>query len=76
MQPIRLTELIDQICPPLRERIAQSRMPREMRVHQSVFDCIRSIRAREIANGYPLMFLGMELSVSDKLPADGFELID
>ena len=61
MQPIRLTELIDHICPPLRERIAQSRMPREMRVHRSVFECIRSIRAREVANGYPLMFLGMEL---------------
>lgn len=76
MQPIRLTELIDNICPPLRERIAQSRMPREMLVHRSVFDCIRSIRAREIANGYPLMFLGMELKASDGLPADGFELID
>jgi hypothetical protein len=76
MQPILLTELIDHVCPPLRERIAQSRMPREMRVHSSVFDCIRVIRARELADGYPLMVLGMELTASESLPPDGFEFVD
>ena len=76
MRGIRLTELIDHVCPPLRERMAQSRMPRAMRVHSSVFECIRAIRSREIADGYPLMFLGMELTASDALPHDGFELVD
>lgn len=76
MQPIRITDLIDLVCPPLRERICQSRMPRELRVHSSVFDAIRAIRAQEMIDGYPLMFLGMELSASDALAPEGFELID
>jgi hypothetical protein len=76
MEPTRLTELIDLVCPPLRERIWQSRMPRELRVHSSVFDCVRAIRAREVIDGYPLMVLGMELTASDALARDGFELID
>ena len=37
-------------------------MPAIMRVHPSVFGHIRDIRAREVADGYPLMFLGMELA--------------
>jgi hypothetical protein len=76
MQPMRLTDLIDLVCPPLRERIWQSRMPRELRVHSSVFEAIRAIRVREITDGYPLMFLGMELSASEALPPGGFELVD
>ena len=71
-----LTEIIDHVCPPLVERIRQSRMPREMHVSPQVFDCISAIRAREIADGYPLMVLGMELISSDRVAGDGFELID
>jgi hypothetical protein len=76
MQSLLLTQIIDRACPPLVERIRQSRMPREMRVNPMVFDCVSSIRAREIVDGYPLMFLGMELVASEAIPVDGFELVD
>jgi hypothetical protein len=76
MQPPLLTQIIDRACTPLVERIRHSRMPREMRVNPRVFDSISSIRAGEMADGYPLMFLGMELSASEAIPVDGFELID
>ena len=76
MQALLLTEIIDRVCPPLVERIRQSRMPREMHVNPQVFDCISAIRAGEIADGYPLMVLGMELISSDRVTVDGFELVD
>ena len=38
MQALLLTEIIDRVCPPLVERIRQSRMPREMHVNPQVFD--------------------------------------
>jgi len=47
-----------------------------MGVHPTVFECIKAIRSREIADGYPLMFLGMELVESENLPVDGFEFLD
>jgi hypothetical protein len=67
-----LTRLIDQVCGPLAERIENGRMPALMRVHPRVFHQIREIRAREIADGYPLMFLGMELEEDATLSPEGF----
>jgi hypothetical protein len=71
-----VTRIIDQACGPLAERIEQRRMPAVMRVHPSVFRRIRDIRAREIADGYPLMFLGMELAPDARLPLEGFAFVD
>jgi hypothetical protein len=51
-------------------------MPSKMRVNPAVFDCIRNLRTREIADGYPLLFLGMELVASEAVPADDFEFVD
>jgi len=51
-------------------------MPAIMRVHPSVFGHIRDIRAREVADGYPLMFLGMELAPDARLPLEGFAFVD
>jgi hypothetical protein len=76
MQSPVLTRLIDHACGPLAERIEQSSMPGRMRVHRSVFECVEAIRAREITDGYPLMFLGMELVASENVPVDGFEFVD
>jgi hypothetical protein len=71
-----LTRIIDQACGPLAERIEEQRMPAIMRVHPTVFGRIRDIRAREVADGYPLMFLGMELAPDARLPLEGFAFVD
>jgi len=71
-----LTRIIDQACGPLAERIEEQRMPAIMRVHPSVFGHIRDIRAREVADGYPLMFLGMELAPDARPPLEGFAFVD
>jgi hypothetical protein len=71
-----LTRIIDQACGPLAARIEERRMPAVMRVHPTVFGRIRDIRAREIADGYPLMFLGMELAPDAGLPLEGFAFVD
>jgi hypothetical protein len=71
-----LTRIIDQACGPLAERIEEQRMPAIMRVHPSVFGHIRDIRAREMADGYPLMFLGIELAPDARLPLEGFAFVD
>ena len=71
-----LTRLIDQACGPLAEKLANGRLPALMRVHPLVFDRIRDIRVREITDGYPLMFLGMELAADDSLPPEGFAFVD
>jgi hypothetical protein len=76
MQTPMLTRIIDHACGPLAERIERSRIPSRMRVHPTVFECIKAIRSREIADGYPLMFLGMELVESENLPIEGFEFLD
>jgi hypothetical protein len=47
-----------------------------MRVHPLVFGHIRDIRAREVADGYPPMFLGMELAPDARLPLEGFAFVD
>jgi hypothetical protein len=71
-----LTRIIDQACGPLAERIEEQRMPAIMRVHPTVFGHIRDIRAREVADGYPLMFLGMELAPDARLTLEGFAFVD
>jgi hypothetical protein len=71
-----LTRIIDQACGPLAERIEEQRMPAIMRVHPTVFGYIRDIRAREVADGYPLMFLGMELAPDTRLTLEGFAFVD
>ena len=71
-----LTRIIDQACGPLAERIEEQRMPAIMRVHPTVFGRIRDIRAREVADGYPLMFLGTELAPDARLPLEGFAFVD
>ena len=71
-----LTRLIDQACGPLAERLENGRLPALMRVHPQIFERIRDIRAREIADGYPLMFLGMELVEDAGLPVEGFAFVD
>jgi hypothetical protein len=71
-----LTRITDKACGPLAERIEQSRMPSKMRVNPAVFDSIQALRTREIADGYPLLFLGMELVASEAVPADDFEFVD
>jgi hypothetical protein len=71
-----LTRIIDQACGPLAERIEEQRMPAIMRVHPSVFGHIRDIRAGEVSDGYPLMFLGMELAPDARLPLEGFAFVD
>jgi hypothetical protein len=75
MSPI-LTRIIDQACGPLAKRIEEGSMPSAMRVHPTAFGYIRDIRAREIADGYPLMFLGMELLPDARLPLEGFAFVD
>ena len=75
MSPL-LTRIIDRACGPLAERIEQRRMPAVMRVHPAVFERIRELRAREIADNYPLMFLGMELVADSDLPLEGFAFAD
>ena len=72
----QLTTIIDRACGPLAERIEQRRMPALMRVHPAVFARIRELRETEIANDYPLMFLGMELEADSGLPPEGFEFAD
>ena len=47
-----------------------------MRVHPSVYGRIGAIRVREIEDGYPLMFLGMELVACEKVAIEGFEFVD
>ena len=71
-----LTIIIDRACGPLAERIEQRRMPARMRVHPDVFARIRGLRETEMINGYPLMFLGMELEADGGLPLEGFEFAD
>jgi hypothetical protein len=71
-----LTTIIDRACGPLTERIEQRRMPAFMRVHPAVFERIQELRAREIADNYPLMFLGMELAADSGLPLEGFAFAD
>jgi hypothetical protein len=65
-----LTRIIDQACSPLAERIEDQRMPAIMRVHPTVFGRIRDIRAREVADGYPLMFLGIDAGQSGLIGRD------
>jgi hypothetical protein len=74
-QPL-LTPLIDLACGPLAQRMERHRPPRLMRVHPEVFACVRDMRARELADGYPLIFLGLELAPEATLPIDGFEFVD
>jgi hypothetical protein len=69
----QLTMVIDRACGPLAERIEQRRMPALMRVHPVVFARIWELRQTEIANDYPLMFLGMELEADGGVPLEGFE---
>jgi hypothetical protein len=71
-----LTRIIDQACGPLTARLEGGGSPRLMRVHPEVFACVRDLRAREIADGYPLMFLGLELAPDATLPRDGFAFAD
>jgi hypothetical protein len=71
-----LTIIIDRACGPLAERIEQRRMPALMRVHPAVFARVRELRETEIVNGYPLMFLGMELEADGGLALEGFEFAD
>ncbi len=71
-----LTIIIDRACGPLAERIEQRRMPALMRVHPAVFARVRELRETEIVDGYPLMFLGMELEADGGLALEGFEFAD
>jgi hypothetical protein len=71
-----LTRIIDRACGPLAERLEIKRLPSAMRVHPDVFACVREIRAREIADGYPLMFLGMELAPDANLALEEFAFVD
>jgi hypothetical protein len=71
-----LTTIIDRACAPLAKRIEQRRLPAVMRVHPAVFELIRDLRAREIADDYPLLFLGMELAADGDLSLEGFEFAD
>ena len=67
-----LTPIIDLACGPLAARLENASMPRGMRVHPDVFACIRELRERELADGHPLMFLGLELTPDATLPRDGY----
>ena len=71
-----LTPIIDHACGPLADRLENDRMPRGMRVHPEVFACIRELRERELADGLPLIFLGLELTADATLPRDGFAFAD
>ena len=76
MNTLQLTRIIDEACGPLAAGLGGKRLPRLMRVHPEVFEVIRDIRARELADGYPLMFLGLELAPDAGLPRDGFAFAD
>ncbi len=76
ISPPFLTAIIDRACGPLSARLSEQRLPAIMRVNPKVFATVRSIRAREIADGYPLMFLGMELQSDAGLPLEGFTFVD
>src|SRR5882724_5099464 len=73
--PMLLTDIFDRVCPPLIALIEQQRMPSRMHVHPTVYSCISLIRENEIAAGYPLMVLGMELVADADVPVNGFQLV-
>jgi hypothetical protein len=72
MNTLELTPIIDRACGSLQARLDDNRPPRVMRVHPDVYAIVRELRARELADGYPLMFLGLELAPDALLPRDGF----
>jgi len=74
--PPALTRIIDRACGPLADSLERKRPPATMRVHPDVFACIRAMREREIAEGYPLMFLGMELAPDASLALEDFAFAD
>jgi hypothetical protein len=76
MSPPFLTRIIDQACGSLSGRPERRPLPRLMRVHPQVFASVTEIRAREIADGYPLIFLGMELVAEGSLPLEGFDFVE
>jgi hypothetical protein len=76
MSPLTLTRIIDSACGPFADRLAQARAPRRILVHPEAFAAIAGIRAREMADGLPLMLLGMELASAASVPVDGFEFED
>jgi hypothetical protein len=71
-----LSTILDRACGPLAERIEQGRTPALMRVHPAVFERIRALREREIADNDALMLLGIELAADADLPLEGFAFAD
>jgi hypothetical protein len=71
-----LTLIIDHLCGPLAERIEQGRMPHRIRVNPEAFEAIAAIRARETADGQPLLLLGLELEPSASIAPDDFRFAD
>ncbi|MAM59947.1 hypothetical protein [Maritimibacter sp. UBA3975] len=69
---ISFNDIIDEACPAAVQAERQGRLPTRMFVHPVIFNGISEIRRDEIANGFPLILLGMFLEVDPDLPRDGF----
>jgi hypothetical protein len=67
-----LNDILDAACPELVVLTAQSTLPETMFVNPEVYDVFASMRARELAAGFPLMVLGLSLQPDPALPLHGF----
>lgn len=76
MRSIGFATLLDKASTELLRMEEESRLPSAMRVHPDMYGVMADIRKREIADGFPLLVLGMPVRPDDSLEMHDYQLVD
>ncbi|MFN3145611.1 MAG: hypothetical protein ACE368_10265 [Paracoccaceae bacterium] len=68
------SDILDRACPAATQAERRGQLPARIFVNPAVYDRIAEIRRDEIANGYPLLLLGMYLEADASLAETEFRL--
>lgn len=67
---VSLATVIDRAGLQILEHWAQGSQVRAIRVHPDVYSAITTARPREVARGFPLLLLDLELITDSSVPRD------
>ncbi|MPZ57410.1 MAG: hypothetical protein GEU91_13090 [Rhizobiales bacterium] len=74
MAKVSLGVLLDQLCSEIVSR-GGLELGTRLIVHPQVHRCVAESRPQEVAQGFPLMLLGLELTASEAVPPSSFKIV-
>lgn len=75
MKPGGFAHFLDRASTELLRLEEENRLPEGLQVHPAMYELMAGVRRRELADGYPLLVLGLPVEADEALSAQDYRIV-